>query len=116
MGAMSIRDRETLQVWLDDFARQGYPIAGSLRVITQDGADDADTGLVAVRLEGAPTAIYIEPASQGSSHWVATLDARDESVTLDAAQLLRLSGELAMVSALCGFLQERAQAAVTGRE
>ena len=106
---MSIRNRETLEAWIDDFARQGYPVAGSLKVITQDGADGADTGLVGVTLDGAPTVVYIQPAAPGSTQWVVTMEARDTAVTMDAAQVLRLSSELATVSALCGFLQERAE-------
>ena len=35
---MPFRSMTTLQSWLDEFQELGYPIAGSAKVIPQDGA------------------------------------------------------------------------------
>jgi hypothetical protein len=54
-------------------------------------------------------AIYLQPERSGSTHWVVTFEERQEDVTLDAATLLRLVGELAMLSALCTFLEAKSK-------
>jgi hypothetical protein len=107
---MPFRNASTLNRWLDEFDRLGYPSVGELRVITQDGANGADTGLIAVRLAHADTSVYIQPESHDSTKWMVTLEARDEAVSLDAAALFRLSGELSTVSVLCAFLQSKSGA------
>jgi hypothetical protein len=107
---MAFRSQDTLQVWLDEFQTLGYPIAGSLKVLTQDGADGANTGLVAVHLLNATTVTYIQPEVVGSSRWVVTFEPRDASTVLDASSLLGLSSELAIASTLCAFLQAKSQA------
>jgi hypothetical protein len=106
---MPFRSQDTLQTWLDEFRALGYPVAGSLRVIPQDGDDGANTGLVSVHLMNASTVTYIQPESVGSSRWVVTLEPRDTAVVLDAPRLLGLSSELAIASALCAFLQTKSQ-------
>ena len=107
---MPFRNRETLESWLAEFRDLGYPVAGSLRVMVQDGASGADTGLIGIHLANASTAVYIQPASAEPTRWLATMEPRDAAIALDTAELLALSGELAVVSALCGFLQAKSQA------
>lgn len=107
---MPFRNAQTLQAWVDEFQELGYPSAGTLRVITQDGAAGADTGLIAVHLGDAETSIYIQPESHDSDLWKVTLEARDEAVTVGPAALFRLAGELTSISALCAFLQAKSQA------
>jgi hypothetical protein len=107
---MPYRNRDTLEAWLADFEQQGYAVAGSLRVMPQDGSEGGDTGLIGVRLVSAHTEIYIEPETRDASRWVVTMEPRESAVVLDAAGLLQLSSELATLGALCGYLQTRAQA------
>jgi hypothetical protein len=106
---MPFRSARTLEGWLDEFLALGYPAAGELRVITQDGASGADTGLVSVQLTDADTSIYIQPAPDASDHWTVTLEARDEALSFDAPGLFRLAAELSSVSALCAFLQAKSR-------
>lgn len=108
--AMSYRSQNTLQAWLEEFQALGYPIAGSLKVIPQDGDDGANTGLVAVHLLNASTVTYIQPEAVDSPRWVVTMEPRDTAVVLNAPQLLALSAELAIASTLCAFLQGKSQA------
>jgi len=114
MPVMPYRNRDTLKSWLADFELQGYAVAGSLRVMPQDGSEGGDTGLIGVRLSSAHTEIYIEPETQEAHRWVVTMEPRESEVILDAAGLLRLSAELATLGALCGYLQTRAQAFLHG--
>ena len=107
---MAFRSQDTLQVWLDEFHALGYPIAGSLKVLPQDGDEGENTGLVAVQLRNATTVTYIQPEAVDSHRWVVTMEPRDAAVVLDAPQLLGLSAELAIASALCAFLQGKSQA------
>src|SRR5689334_14439732 len=58
---MPFRSQRTLDAWLAEFREQGHPVAGSLKVMEQDGHDGADTGLVGVRLANATTVTYIQP-------------------------------------------------------
>lgn len=108
-GAMAFRSEDTLQAWLEEFNALGYPIAGSLKVIPQDGDGGAHTGLVAVHLLNASTGTYIQPDAVDSTRWVVTFEPRDSAVVLDAAQLLSLSSELAIASTLCAFLQAKSR-------
>lgn len=107
---MPFRSQRTLEVWLEEFRELGYPIAGSLRVMQQDGADGANTGLVGVHLANASTVTYVQPEAPYSTKWVVTLESREDPVVLDSAGLLNLASELAMVSALCAFLQAKSAA------
>jgi hypothetical protein len=101
---MNFRSRDTLQAWLTEFQQLDYPSDRTLRVIEQDGADGADTGLVALQLAGGLSA-YVQPDRDDT--WVLTFEHGEESFELDAATISRLSSELATVSALCGFLQAK---------
>jgi len=78
--------------------------------MVQDGEGGANTGLVVFRLGHAPTGVFIQPSSHDASAWVATMEPRNEDLHLDSAGLLELSAELAAVSELCAFLEERSQA------
>lgn len=107
---MPFRTRDTLEAWLQEFQGLGYPIAGSVRVMDQDGADGEDTGLVGVHLANAATVTYVQPEAPYSTRWVVTMEAREHAVVLDSAGLLKLAAELSTVSALCAFLQEKSAA------
>ncbi|MFE5670210.1 hypothetical protein ACFQ58_01245 [Agromyces sp. NPDC056523] len=109
---MPFRSLRTIQSWLDEFDQLGYHFGGDLRVIQQDGADGADTGLVSVRLVNAATVITIQPEVLGAPSWKVTMEPRDETVTMDAPAVLNLAAELAVVSALCAFLQAKSLAFV----
>lgn len=109
---MPFRSLSTLNTWLAEFERLGYRFAGEARVIQQDGAGGADTGLVSVRLSNTETVITIEPEMRERPTWFVTMEPREESVSMDAPTLLNLSAELAVVSALCAFLQEKSVAFV----
>ncbi|MDN3495327.1 hypothetical protein QL996_05260 [Planococcus sp. APC 4015] len=109
---MPYRNLATLESWLTEFRDLGYEVAGSLKVIVQDGDAGADTGLVGVHLAYASTAVYVQPVPGGIGRWEATMEPRDDAVVLDAAGLLRLSGELAMLSTLCTFLQTKSQVCI----
>ncbi len=102
----AFRSRATLESWLDEFQHLGYPVDATARVLEQDGADGANTGLVALRLSNGQGA-YIQPSAAG--RWALTLEPHDAS-ELSAAEISRLSAELATVSALCAFLQAKSSA------
>ncbi len=113
---MPFRTTATLQTWIDDFRALGYDDAGILRVIPQDSEDDSDTGLIAARLRSVSTTFYVAPDTEpGSSGWAVTFEPRETAAPLGSARVLALSGELAMLSALCTFLQARAEAFLDGR-
>jgi hypothetical protein len=109
---MPFRSMSTLESWLDEFRGMGYPIAGSVKVIPQDGGEGADTGLVAVELVHASTVTYIQPDLDGSAEWVVTMEPRETAVTLSVDSLRGLSAELLVVSELCAFLQMKSHAFV----
>lgn len=103
----------TLQSWVDEFA-QGSPSAlAAIRVIPQDGTDGEDAGLVAVRLLDSPTEIYIEPPSRATGpEWAVTFEPREQPVTLGARAVASMAEEVAVLAALCTFLQEKSDASV----
>lgn len=108
---MPYRTMTTLQSWIEDFRALGYDDAGILRVIPQDADGDSDTGLIAAQLRSVSTTFYVAPDIEpGSTGWCVTFEPRDTAAPLGSARVLALSGELAMLSALCAFLQARAEA------
>jgi hypothetical protein len=109
---MPFRNMTTLESWLDEFRSKGYPLVGSVRVMGQDGEDGANTGLVGVALTQADVAVYIQPETLESTRWLVTFEAREAQLDLDSAAVLRLSSELATVSALCAFLEGKSAAYV----
>ena len=109
---MPFRSMNTLESWLEEFRQLGYPIAGTIRVIQQDGDEGANTGLVAVNLAHASTVTYIQPDPDGSPEWLVTMEPRESAVTLDSESVMGLATELSVVSALCAFLQAKSRAFV----
>jgi hypothetical protein len=109
---MPFHSQEMLESWLDEFADLGYSISSRVKVVPQDGTDGADTGLIAMNLLDALTLTYIQPEPLGSVHWGITFEAREYDIKMSAGRALELSAELAMVSALCTFLQTKSQAMV----
>ncbi|WP_461471298.1 hypothetical protein [Microbacterium sp. HJ5] len=99
-----------MESWLAEYRALEKPQGDAARVMVQDGEDGANTGLVVFRLGQAPTGVYIQPADQDPTKWVATMEAREENLVLDPAGLLGLSAELAAVSELCAFLEQKSQA------
>jgi hypothetical protein len=102
----------TLRSWLDEFSELENVTPGALKVIQQDGDGGANTGLVAFRFENASTVAYVQPERPGSMTWMVTLEPRESSITIDAAEVRDLADELALLSALCAFLQAKSEAFV----
>ncbi|MEU1972050.1 hypothetical protein ABZ477_10365 [Microbacterium sp. NPDC019599] len=109
---MPFRSLDTIRAWLEEFASLGYGFGGEIRVIEQDGAGGANTGLVYVQLADAATVITIQPETQDAVRWAITMESRESPVTLDAPELLNLAAELSVISALCAFLQAKSIAFV----
>lgn len=108
------RTKATLEEWVEEFGLLGYPQASQVRVIVQDDLDGGDTGLITVTLTDATTVTYIQPIMVGSPRWVVTFEAREDQLELAAADVARLSSDLAVVSALCAFLQAKSAAFMAG--
>ena len=108
---MPYRTLAILQSWVDEFERRGDSGLGSIHVIPQDGSEGADTGLVAVQIPDSPTVIYLEPPPRGSAQaWSITFEPREQPVTLAAAEMAKMSREVAALAALCAFLQDKSAA------
>ncbi|WP_243076605.1 hypothetical protein [Microbacterium sp. SS28] len=107
---MSFHSLATLEGWLAEFLQRGYEFGGEARVLQQDGAAGANTGLIAVSLADAGTIITIQPETRISARWVVTIEALDSVVSLDAPAVLNLAAELSVVSALCAFLEAKSLA------
>lgn len=106
---MPYRTKETLELWLEEFYTLGHAMAETLKVMPQDGSEGGDTGLVGITLMSAQTITYIQPEPPGSTNWMITFEARDNALQLDADGAMRLSKELAVVSRLCRFLQDKSE-------
>ena len=106
---MPFRNAATLEGWLTEFLASGdhTGFAGSVRVLPQDGADGADTGLVGVRFERLPTITSIRPERAGSARWLVSFEPRESVVALDAAQVAAFAEDLAYVARLCEFLERK---------
>jgi hypothetical protein len=107
---MPFRSLRTIEAWLEEFRATGHPVGDGIKVMTQDGADGANTGLVGVRLVNASTSMYIQPAEPGAVTWVVTMEPRESPITLDAEGVRALAQELAVVSELCRFLESKSAA------
>ncbi|TDN87726.1 hypothetical protein [Microbacterium sp. BK668] len=108
---MPFRTMAVLQSWVDEFAQQEQPMLSSIRVIPQDGDEDADTGLVAVRIPDSPTEIYIEPPTPATGpEWSIMFEPREQAVTLGASAVATISAEVAALADLCAFLQRKSEA------
>ena len=106
---MAFRNLETLESWLAEYRALQKPLADAARVAVQDGDGGANTGLVLFKLGHAPTGVFIQPADDDATKWVATMEPREETLVLDPDGLLELSAELAAVSELCAFLDEKSR-------
>lgn len=111
---MPYRSIRTLESWVREFEQIGRDTRSSIRVIPQDGAEGADTGLVALRLPKSPTEICIEPPGDGQPEWTVLFEPRDEAVQLVASDVQMLSAEMATLAALCAFLQQKSDAFLRG--
>ena len=107
---MPFRNFETLQSWLEEFRQLGYEFEGGMKVIPQDGAHGANTGLVAVTLTNHATVVTIEPNPADVPRWDVTIERGEGPVTLDAPELLGYAAELSVISALCAFLEAKSLA------
>lgn len=112
--ADTARTQSTLEGWVEEFRVLHLPGDATLRVMTQDGADGADTGLVGYRMPNSPTEIYVQPLVPGGAEWGVTFEPRDESVTLPAAAVKALATDMETLAALCTFLQAKSVAARGG--
>ena len=104
---MPFRNATTLQLWLDEFLALHGETDGSIRVMEQDGAGGADTGLVSVRLANASTVTYIHPEGAGSTAWLVTMEPRETAVVLQSDGVAELADELGTVARLCAFLERK---------
>lgn len=104
---MPFRRIETLKSWVAEFEAQNSVGASDIRVIPQDGAEGADTGLVAMRLPNSPTEIYIEPPTRKGEQWMVTFEPREDYVRLGAVEVQTIAVEMSMLARLCAFLQEK---------
>lgn len=104
---MSFRSKTTLEAWVEEFRALGHPGASTIRVMSQDGTDGSDTGLVGFRLPGSPTEIYIEPLDHDGPTWAVTFEPREEPVTVEASLVRVMATEMNTLAALCEFLQRK---------
>ncbi|WP_424466603.1 hypothetical protein [Pseudoclavibacter helvolus] len=104
---MPYRSKEVLESWAREFESLGYAEPGVVHVIAQDGDEGQDTGLVRVQLSHAPTELYLQPGTRDSPKWSVTMEPREHTLQLSAAGVHALAQELAVVSALCTFLQAK---------
>jgi len=107
---MPFRNLATLQGWVDEFEQLGYRFDGRLKVVQQDGANGANTGLVLVTLSAPPTSLTIQPETRDAIRWAVTIEVRDAPVTLDPPEMQLFATNLSTISALCAFLQAKSLA------
>lgn len=112
---MTFRSIDTLESWLNEFAGLGYPIADSARVIVQDGADDADTGLVVFQFVNSPTVAYLQPEPP-LLEWVITIEGREDAIPMRPSTAMNVAYEFSVVSALGVFLEAKSRAWVADNE
>lgn len=105
---MPHRTIETLTAWVAEFESETPRRSSAIRVIPQDGAAGADTGLVAMRLMNSPTEIYIEPPERAGEEWMITFEPRDDYVRLSSAEVQIMAAEISTLARLCAFLQRKA--------
>ena len=102
------RSINTLRSWLDEFAGLGYPTAEAARVIVQDGAEDADTGLVVFQFVNSPTLAYLQPEPP-ALEWVITIEGREGSIPMRPSTAMNVAYEYSVVSALGTFLEAKSR-------
>ena len=106
---MPYRSHSLLTRWVAEFTAADHPTS-VIEVLLQDGSHGEDTGLVVVRPRAMDIDLYLEPAAPGEPQFVVTLAHRDTDTTVNALQLLLLSEELKVASALCDFLEGKSRA------
>lgn len=92
---------------MKDFEDLSYCVEGSITVAPQEDDDEADTGLVVLKLAHAPGSIYFQPASWDNPQWLATINNHSEEVALDPHKLAAYAAEMAVAGNLCTYLQWR---------
>lgn len=107
VGKVPFRSKDTLQVWLEEFAASESGRACSAYVADQEPIDGRDSGLVIFPLRDATTSIYIQPAETGAPDWRVTIEAHPESTELSPEDLYKLCQELSTAADLCAFLQAK---------
>ena len=112
---MPFRSIDTLELWLDEFAGLGYPTADSARVIAQDGADDADTGLVVFQFVNSPTLAYLQPELP-SLEWIITIEGREATIPMRPSTAMNVAYEFSVVSALGAFLEAKSRVWIADHE
>jgi hypothetical protein len=104
---MPYRTIQTLEAWLREFEQRGRVGASTIRVVPQDGADGADTGLVVMQLPNSPAVIYVEPPTGDQAEWTVMFEPREQAVRLVGSQVQSMAVEMAALAQLCAFLQEK---------
>lgn len=104
---MPFRSKETLQVWLDEFATNTVDGGGVAYVAEQEAVDGRDSGLVIYPLHNATTSVYLQPIAVGEPDWRVTIEAQPEVTELSPADLYDLCRELSNAADLCAFLQRK---------
>jgi hypothetical protein len=104
------RSKATLERWLEEFLAQGGTLASPVSVLTQEGLDGLDTGLVVLDLLNAPTQVYMQPVAPDDASWAVTFLAREADASRTPESVAALAVELAAVAELCGYLELRSSA------
>lgn len=112
---MPFRSINTLNSWLDEFAGLGYPTADAARVIAQDGADDADTGLVVFQFVNSPTLAYLQPELP-ALEWIVTIEGREGVIRMKPSTAMNVAYEFSVVSALGAFLEAKSRVWMAAHE
>lgn len=107
---MPHRDQATVSAWVREFSELGHAMGTSVDVLPHE-EEAGDTGLIVVRLREASTVTYLHTVTRETVKWVVVFEAREDAMELDAAAISQLAADLALVSALCGFLQAKTDAA-----
>lgn len=107
VGKVPFRSKDTLQVWLEEFAASEEHAGCGAYVADQEPVDGRDSGLVIFPLRHATTSIYIQPAETGAPDWRVTVEAHPESTELSPDDVYDLCRELTIAADLCAFLQAK---------
>jgi hypothetical protein len=107
LGKVPFRSKETLQVWLDEFAADDAHGTSAAYVADQEPVDGRDSGLVIFPLRNATTSIYLQPIETGAPDWRVTIEAQPDVTELSPEAVYDLCRELQNAAALCAFLQAK---------
>jgi len=102
-------DKETLDQWLTEFSARGYLTTAEIRVLEQEDEQDPDAGLIVVDLSGAKTITYLQPITGGQGEWKVTMEAREATIELGAAELVNLGHEVVVLGSLLCFLESKSK-------